>query len=376
MKVIKIKTEYIDPESRLALKRITTTNGEFLNRKLAVCNSMFSCEKDRMIYGKPIFNSPFQTFHLRYVRSMGEWDFLGLKKAKEHADVNDRIFIPYKQRNEPQSIELKWAESDSDFFDFLTKHDIDNVPYPIPVNATAEEWIKKRTELKKHLKEGQRIVPIFSSKHDIENFPKLINEEFKECGLIGINCYELSSVIERINLSILRSSNSNLIVGEDCPLIIYFDFPRILTRQSNVAGCFAYNCFAGDVFSEKAYFIQNMNKEAIANMKQKKPEDYYYYDPKQKGFNKSSQQAGWYGADLTRNSMRNINVDEGLTGYKTIKWLSYNYLQDDFDNINTLLAAKEKVLKHILDYSRWGVFWRKNIEVPQEQKQQRSLNEF
>ena len=99
MEILKVKTEYVDKDSRLVLKRITTDKGEFFNRKIAVSNSIFNCEKNRLIYKKTIFASPFQTFHLRWDKKVNEWDFLGLESAKEHAEKFNRIFIPYKQRN-------------------------------------------------------------------------------------------------------------------------------------------------------------------------------------------------------------------------------------------------------------------------------------
>ena len=60
MQIKDIRVELVDKNSRLVLKRITTDEGKFLNRTLAVPNSIYHCERKRLIYGKPLFESNFQ----------------------------------------------------------------------------------------------------------------------------------------------------------------------------------------------------------------------------------------------------------------------------------------------------------------------------
>lgn len=351
-----IKVELVDKESRLVLKKIITDEGEFLNRKLAVSNSIYFCERKRINHGKPLFNSIFQTFHIMWNDIEEEWDFIGLKKAKKHAQKNKRFFVPYKQRNEEQWNKLNWEEAKKEFKEFLKKTEI--VPYPIPLNASLEEWKEKKREALKLLKAHQQLMAIFSSKHlNINDFPKLIKEELENSFFIGVCCYELSTVLERTNLSLLNSINASLKVGEKSALIWYFDYPRMLRGYSYIAGCFACNCFAGDVFSEKAYFPQKMSKESRKKMLNKKPQDYLLYDIKEKKFTKSLPQKKWHGFDLTKTFLEKISVSEGLSSYDSIRWVNHSLQQKDLNFINKLLLLKKEVIKSIRNYTGWSVFW-------------------
>jgi hypothetical protein len=368
MEIKESRIELIDIESRLVLKRIITDKGEFFSRSLAVSNSLYSCERKRVIFGKSLFDSIFQTFHLMWNSKEEEWVAIGYDKAKKHAEENNRFFISYKQRNEEQWDNLDWNEAEKEFSQFLDRTKI--VPFPIPLTATIQEWKEQKEKAKKILSKGQTIMAIFSSKHlNITDFPLLIKEELKDSNFLGICCYELSSVLERTNLSLLNSINASQKEGEKTSLIVYFDYPRILTRQSNIAGSFAFNCFVGDVFSEKAYFPQKMHKDAIEEMLNKKPKDYYLYDIKEKKFTKSLQQEAWHGFDLTNGFMERIAVSEGLSGYNAIKWVNYLLQQRDLRLINKILLSKRNVLESIKNYTGWGVFWntlKPNIPIIQK----------
>ncbi|UZE94113.1 MAG: hypothetical protein IB618_00860 [Candidatus Pacearchaeota archaeon] len=356
MEIKEVKVELVDKNSRFVLKKIITNKGEFYNRQLAVSNSIYACEKKRLIYGKALFDSIFQTFHIMWNSDEEEWDFIGLKKAKEHSKNNGRIFIPYKQRNEKQWNELTWKEAEEEFKKFQKKVNI--VPYPIPLNASLEEWRIKKKEALGLLEPNQKLISILSSKHhNINNFLLLVKEELKNSFFLGICCYGLSTTLEKINLSLLNSINSSFNVEDKTALIGYFDYARMLMNHSNIAGSFAYSCFAGDFFSEKSYFIPRMSKKAREKMFNKKPEDFYFYDIKEKKFNKSLPQSGWYGFDLTRNSLKMISVNEGLTGYQTIKWINHFLQQRDLKLINELLISKKNVLKSLKNYTGWNVFW-------------------
>ena len=62
MIIKEVMTEAVDKGSRLVLKRIKTSHGDFSNRKLAISNFMYNCEKYRMKYGQPLFSTLFILF--------------------------------------------------------------------------------------------------------------------------------------------------------------------------------------------------------------------------------------------------------------------------------------------------------------------------
>src|SRR3989344_1814937 len=356
MQIKNVKVELVDKISRLVLKRITTDKGECFNRILAVSNGIYSCERKRLNHGKSVFNSIFQTFHLNWDKQEGEWDFKGLKKARQHAKKNKRFFIPYKQRNEEQWNKLNWKEAEREFKTFQKKESI--VPYPIPLTASLEEWIIKKKEALNLLEPHQELIAIFSSKHlNINDFPALIKEELNNSLFLGLCCYELKTSLEKTNLSLLNSINSSFKIGDKTALICYFDYPKILTRNSYVAGSFAYCCFAGDVFSEKAHFPRSMSPESAEKMMNRKLTDYYLYDIKEKKFTKSLSQKEWHGFSLTDNFMEKISVSEGLNSYDSIRWLNHFFQQRDLNLINELLISKKEIVNTIKNYTGWSVFW-------------------
>src|SRR3989338_9399817 len=100
MRIIKNEVIGIDEQTGMVLKKMITDKGEYLNRKLAVPNTIYICEKGRAKLNKSQIDSPFQTYHLKWNKNDEEWEFLGLKKAKQHAEKNNRLFIPFPQRNQ------------------------------------------------------------------------------------------------------------------------------------------------------------------------------------------------------------------------------------------------------------------------------------
>ena len=48
MKIHYTKVEAVDKQTGIVLKRTVTDKGEFLNRKLAVSNTIYVCEKKRI----------------------------------------------------------------------------------------------------------------------------------------------------------------------------------------------------------------------------------------------------------------------------------------------------------------------------------------
>ncbi|MEK6952772.1 MAG: hypothetical protein AABX29_07190 [Nanoarchaeota archaeon] len=370
MIIKEVITEAVDKDSRLVLKRIKTSHGDFSNRKLAISNFMYNCEKDRMKYGQPLFNGIFQTYHLRFDKVLNDWDYLGLGNAKKHAETNNRIFIPYKPRNDEKLSQMKWKDSISDFKIMVGK--VENVPFIIPLDATLNNWKKHRVEAISLLSPSQSLVPIISSKHNVSHFPTIIKYEIGKSNLIGIHSYELRDITERTNLSYLRAINSDTKTGDKTSLFVNFNYPRILTRYLSIAGCFAFNCFAGDVFSERTIFPTGIPRMVRNYMFDKKPEEYNFYDFKEKKFNKSLPQKEWYGIDLTKSSMANVSVLQGLNGYQLIKCISHIKQQDDLDLINALILNKQNVIEHLRNYTGWGVFL-DTIVLPSAQTQQTLL---
>lgn len=70
-----IKVEHADKRTGLVLKKITTSEWEHLNHKIAVNNSLFSCEQKRLICDKPLLNNPFQINHIPFKRKKNFLDY-------------------------------------------------------------------------------------------------------------------------------------------------------------------------------------------------------------------------------------------------------------------------------------------------------------
>ena len=346
---INTKVEAIDKETGMVLKRINIDGVEYLNRKLAVPNTIYICEKGRVKMNKSLIDTPFQTCHLKWNKSEEEWELLGLKKARQHAKKNKRLFIPFNQRNQDQWHSLTWEESFDDFNDLLRKTDI--VPLSIPLTASLEELEEYKTKALNLLSENQILILIISTKHDIRHFPIIAKQELTSSKLFGLSCYELTDSIERLNLEFLKSINSKLKVGDDCALIVCFNYPRIMSRYLQVAGSFAFSCFGGDVFSQTKNFSMDYDK-----LEELKPEDIYCYDNKEKKFTKSNAQKERYGFDVTNGMIGKIPVSEGLDFHQAIKYLSHILQQKDLDLINDILTLKQPLVVELKNYTGWNVF--------------------
>ena len=355
-----IKTELVDEDSRLVLKKIITSDGEYRNRKIAVTNSIFHSESEREKYGKDVYTSPFQTHHLRWDKKSKSWDYSSIDKAKQHSKKYGRLFIPYHQKNQEQLENINWSESEGDFFD-LADRGMNIIPCYVPLGTNYKELKQRTDDLKSVISKTQKIIYILSSKHPVESFDSIIKEQMKADALIGINCYELTTPTEVVNLSKLRKLNCSFKTGEHSPLIFAFNYPRIFIDHSNVAGSFVYSCFSADVLSEKAHFLENMPPHILEKIKAKSPEEFYLYDSAQRGFNKSLTQKQWYGIDMTRNYMNSVSVNEGLMGHQVIRWQAHYNQQLDLELINDALARKENVVEFIRNYSRWNVFWDRKV---------------
>jgi len=349
MKIHQTKVEAVDEKTGIVLKRTITDKGEFLNRKIAVSNTIYTCEKNRVKLNKPVTNTPFQTQHLEWNKSNEEWELTGLKKAKKHAEKNNRFFIPFNQRNQEQWASLTWDESLEDFRDLLMKTNI--VPFNIPITASLEEWESYKKKALTYLSEEQNLMPVLSSKHDVRHFPLIFNNELKQSHFLGISCYEITGSIEQINLGFMKSLNAKLKVGENCALVVCLNFPRVMSRHLQVAGSFAFTCFGGDVFSQKANFSMDYDQ-----LEELTPSDIYCYDNREKKFTKSNAQKERYGFDVTNNVINSIPVSEGLDFHQSIKYLSQRLQQEDLDLINNFLIQGQPLEQEINNYTGWNVF--------------------
>ncbi len=371
MKIKEVKIEATDYYSGFVNKKIFTDDGIFINRQIAISNFMYNCELDRLKYDQNVFDSRFQTQHISQDKNKC-WDYSGIILVKNHAEKFNRIFLVYPQRNAEQLDNLTLKESKKDFIEMIDL--FDNVPFQIPLNLTLGEWKKIKPFLISLLHKNQNLVPIISSKHNVKEFPLIIKEEIGKESLIGINSYELTGITEIINLSFLREINRNIEVGKNTSLFINFGHPRSLTRLSDFPSCFGFSFFAGDIFSERATFISRMYDRTIKSMFDRKPSEYLMYDQKEKKFNKSPQQKGWYGEDITRKVLGGVSVNQGLNGYQVHKWISHYLLQEELNKINLMVSQKSNLGEYVKNYSGWDVFLTR-VKVPLISNQ-KALSEF
>ena len=349
MKIINTKVEIVDKETGFILKRIVTDKGEFLNRKIATPNTIYVCERNRVKLDKSILKSPFHTHHLKWNKTDEEWELTGLKKVRKHAEENNRFFIPFNQRNQIQWSSLDWDESFEDFTDLLRKTDI--VPLNIPITANLEKLKEYKQKALTLLSKNQELIIVLSSKNDVRHFPHIFQEELKSSNFLGIACCELTDSVELMNLEFVKSINSKLKVGENCALIVYFNFPRVMSRHLQVAGSFALSYFGGDVFSQQSNFYIDFEK-----VDKLTPAEIYCYDNREKKFTKSNAQKERYGFDITNGAINNIPVSEGLDFHQSIKYLSHKLQQDDLDLINNTLIQGNPLKAEIRNHTGWAVF--------------------
>lgn len=362
-----IKTEYKDELTGLVVKRIITSEGEFFNHKIAICNNMFNCEKNRLIFGKSIFAEPFQTHHIPFNNKKKIWVFEGMEVSKEHAKSCDRIYLSFQQRSEEQWQTLTFKEAEGDFLNFSTRG-LSLVPYPIPLDANLEEWKKRRTEAVSVLNASQILVPIFCSKHQRELFDDIFNYEFEHSKMIGVQCYSLNDGISLLNLMKIRLRNMMLEVGDEAPLLWGLNYQRVLSSFSYVSGSFAYSCFGFDIVSGRQTFLEKMPSDVVQKIINKNPDEIMRYDKILGGFNLSAEQEFWDGVNLTRAFLEKVKMSEGLTPYQAIQWANHKGQQDDLDSLNIRLLEsaypdkKDSAFKFVeSEKEKWAVFYKTKI---------------
>ena len=362
-----IKTEHTDPITGLVLKKITTSEGESFNRKIAVNNSIFSCEQGRLVYKKSLLNASFQINHIPFNIKNKSWSFDKMGFSKSHASKEKRFYLPFQQRNDKQWNNLTFAESETDFQDLATRG-LSSVPYTIPIDSSLKEWKVRRKDAESILTKSQSLFPILCSKHKSDLFGQIFNHEFENSRLIGVQCYSLNDANTILNLMKIKSRNMLLQTGDQAPLLLGLSYEKILRKLSNVSGSFAYSCFGFDVLSYRQMFLENIPPDVIKKILSKKIEEIMRYDKTLGGFNLSAEQEFFDGRNLTQAFLEKVNLMEGLTPYQAIQWANYNEQQNDFDTLNehileTSYKDKENSAINYIhsEKEKWSVFWKTKI---------------
>jgi len=360
----KIKTEHTDKKTGLVLKRITTSEWESNNHKIAVNNTLYGCEQGRITNKKPTLRAHFQIHHIFFNKKRGVWNFDKMAESKAHASKLGRLFLPFQQRNAKQWESLTFQEAEVDFQDLVTKG-LSFVPYPIPLDASLETWKKRKEDAITLLSPSQRLVPIFCSQHQRELFEDIYYYEFENTQIIGVQCYGLNDSTNLINLMKIKARNMRLQTGDEAPLLLGLNYENVLKTLSCVSGSFAYLCFGFDILSRRQVCLENMSVDIIKNILSKEIEEIMRYDRVIGGFNLSAEQEFWDGVNLTRTFLENINLTEGLTPYQAIQWANHREQQKDFDMLNDYLidATEEEnaVMSYIDEKERWSVYWKTKI---------------
>ncbi len=360
----KIKTEHTDENTGLVVKRITTSEWENFNRKVAVNNSLFSCEKKRLIYDKPLLNTPFQIYHIPFKRKKQIWNFDGIEDSKTHAIKQKRFYLAFQQRSVEQWDNLDFAEAEGDFQNLATRG-LPFVPYSIPKDSSLETWKERKTDALSILNKSQMLVPIFYSKHQRDLFEGIFNYEFENSKLIGVQCYNLNDNDNFINLSKIKLRNMGLQTGDEAPLLFGLGYSKIQKGFSNVSGSFAYSCFGFDVLSRRQIFLENMPVDVIKKILSGRVEEIMRYDRTLGGFNLSAEQEFWDGINITQAFLENVVLAEGLTPYQAIQWANHHGQQNDLNILNKHILEtadddkKDSALNYIeSEKEKWSVFWK------------------
>ena len=360
-----IKTEHIDKKTGMVLKRITTSEWETHNHKIAINNSLFSCEQKRLDNKKSVLNAPFQIHHIFFNKKRRIWNFDKMTESKAHASRLGRFYLPFQQRNAKQWQSLTFKEAEADFQDLVTRG-LTLVPYSIPLDADLEEWKKRKADALTLLNQSQKLVAIFCSRHQRDLFEDIFNYEFENSKLIGMQCYGLNDADTLLNLMKIKSRNMMLQTGDEAPLLIGLNYEKVQRKLSFVSGSFAYSCFGFDILSCRQICLENMPSDAIRKMLSKKVEEIMRYDKTLGGFNLSAEQEFWDGINLTRAFLEKVNVTEGLNQYQAIQWANHREQQIDFDTLNDYILETAYEENAVLNYietekEKWAVFWKTKI---------------
>ena len=364
------KTEHSDEKTGMVLKRITTSEWETHNHKIAVNNSLFNCEKMRIDNKKPILNAHFQIYHIFFNKKRKIWNFDKMAESKAFASKLGRFYLPFQQRNAKQWESLTFKEAEADFQDLITRG-LSFVPYSIPLDASLEEWKKRKADALTLLNQGQTLVAIFCSKHQIDLFEGVFNYEFESSKLIGVQCYGLNDANTLLNLMKIKARNQRLQTGDEAPILIGLNYEKVLRNLSCVSGNFAYSCFGFDVLSCRQINMENLPTDVIRKMLSKEIEEIMKYDRVLGGFNHSAEQEFWDGINATRAFLENVDVTQGLSPYQAIQWANHREQQKDFDILNEYILETAYDSNALLNFiesekEKWAVYWKTKISLLSE----------
>ena len=351
------KVELIDAKTRFVLKRTVIGSRQVFNRKHAVTNQIFAYERKRMEKEKELFpNAVYQTHHIFSDKKTG-WDYSSLSEASSHAETQNRVFIPFKQRNKKQWV-FSWDEAESSAQNLATKG-MQVIEYPIPLTATLEDWKKYKERIKKKLLPSQDLMPLLNILTNEQGFKDIIKYEISESKFIGIHLYELANALEILNLSRLRIANLSVKEGNLCALIIGFNAPRKLAKKfESINSSFVYSMFGFDIFSQEQMSPAQM--KAMLNDKDKIQNVFWFYDSTQGNYSTNPEQEIWHGTGLIEFITNKVPVADALNEYQVLIWFSLKFEQDDLNILNDLLLQKADVYDYIRNNKpKWYGFWDK-----------------
>jgi hypothetical protein len=342
----------IDANNGLILKTIHTDRGIFNSRVIAVNNTFYNAEKGRLLFSKPGLSTKIQTKHVHFDKRRRIWRFPLLhdtfEEAQQHAEDQDRLFIPYLQLTEEQWDKLDWRQAENLFLK-LARRGVPFVPFPVPLNADLASWIKRQEKALKLLNKSQELLPVFCVYHDVEKFIPLLAGIFSERKAVGIHYFDLMDANVQANLNALYELTYKLPVNSEVPLVVCFCPRRYIKSFSSASSAFLLSLFGIDVIS---YYV--LKPEQVAILEERAPERYASYDSLQGGYSDSENQVDWYGRELTRYQLRAISADEGLAPYMVNLWADYLKEAQDLDILNSRIL-NDNSADFINTKSRWAV---------------------
>lgn len=295
------------------------------------------------------------------------WNFDDINKSKEHAIKQNRFYLAFQQRSDEQWQFLNFSEAEANFQDLATRG-LSLIPYSIPLDATLDDWKKRKSDALSILNNSQTLVPILCSKHDIETFEEIYNYEFEKSKLIGVQCYTINDATTLLNLMKVKLRNMKLQTGDEAPLLIGLGYDKVQKSFGRVSGSFVYSCFGFDILSERQIFLENMPTSVVQDILSTSIDETLRYDNILGGFNHSAEQEFWDGINITQAFLESVSVAEGLTPYQAIQWANFHGQQKDFAELSSkiLETISPELNQSALGFiesekEKWSVFWKTKI---------------
>jgi len=342
----------IDNNTGLVVKRMETSEGDILTRKVAVNNTFFGAEKQRMLAHKPILDAVLQTLHIHYNKWKGYWRIQGaehrLEEAQAHAARNKRLFIAYLQNRQAAWDALTWEVANENFL-ILARLGTPIVPFCIPLDGALEEWNKYKEQALRVLNKSQELMPVLCLFHEPIKFAQIIKSEFGISKYLGLHYFNINATLTRANLNFLHTLTYQQTVGTEVPLVVAFCPDRYIRSMQNASSAYMLSLFGVDFVS---YYVYTPEQAAI--IEDQSLEKMKFYDSEEGGYNDTETQVVWYGKDLTRENLESISVAEGLSPYLANRWADYLKEAEDLDVLNSAIinGTAEAVIK---EKSRWFV---------------------